>query len=243
MADERVQHAVRNNAVWCDSVCRAHGRPGVFRDGIWVNRHPVPRFYPNAVTLAAAQPETQLADIRDLREAGIPGEWGVKDSFGCLDLASLGFRVLFRAQWIWRRPAPPEAGEDVADARWVRIRQAPALAEWETAWGGASHSDQERIFLPALLADARIAVVAAYHGNRIIAGAIANRATDVVGLSNLFVPAHDGERFWAGCVAAVGDAFPQLPIVGYVTDGDLGVAGALGFETIGALRVWVGAPQ
>jgi hypothetical protein len=38
MNDDRVELAARNNAVWCDTVCRAHGVPGEFLNGIWVNR-------------------------------------------------------------------------------------------------------------------------------------------------------------------------------------------------------------
>jgi len=48
MLDDRSVRAARNNAEWCDAVCRAHGNPGEFHDGIWLNRKPVPRFYPNA---------------------------------------------------------------------------------------------------------------------------------------------------------------------------------------------------
>ena len=72
MMDKRTQQAVRNNAVWCDTVCRTHGRRGVFLDEIWINRHTTPRFYPNAVTLTETGAAAQLAGIRDLIEAGIP---------------------------------------------------------------------------------------------------------------------------------------------------------------------------
>ena len=33
-------------------MCRAHGRAGTFLPHLWVNAQSVPRFYPNAVTLA-----------------------------------------------------------------------------------------------------------------------------------------------------------------------------------------------
>src|SRR4029450_12896509 len=81
--------AAHNNARWCDAVCRAHGRPGTFLPHAWVNAEPVPRFYPNVVTLA--HDETALAEQRStvdiLAKSNPPGRWAVKDSFNKLDLA------------------------------------------------------------------------------------------------------------------------------------------------------------
>ena len=63
----QVAQAAYNNAHWCDTVCRAHGTPGEFHDHLWLNRHRVPRFYPNAVTLSATSGVAdQLAAIHDL---------------------------------------------------------------------------------------------------------------------------------------------------------------------------------
>ena len=39
MLDDRYVRAARNNAEWCDAVCRAHGNPGEFHDDIWLNRN------------------------------------------------------------------------------------------------------------------------------------------------------------------------------------------------------------
>src|SRR3954447_1164763 len=117
--------AAHNNAVWCDTVCASHGRAGEFHDSIWVNRHQTPPFYPNAVTLADKPASSaQIEHIRDLFGAGIPGEWAVKDSLYALDLATLGFRVLFEASWI-ARPATlgrPERG--MPGIRWTIVRGA-----------------------------------------------------------------------------------------------------------------------
>ena len=107
MHDERTAQAVYNNAVWCDTVSRAHGSPGEFLDTIWLNRRETPRFYPNAVTLSEAESSAQLDHIRDLIKADIPGEWGVKDSFHALDLTPLGFWVLPSAEWIYRAASLP----------------------------------------------------------------------------------------------------------------------------------------
>ena len=91
MKGARLEQAIYNNAVWCDAVCRAHGSPGTFYEDIWINRSPTPRSYPNAVTLTRGRRETDhTAHIHELIAAGIAGEWGIKDSFRSLALASLG---------------------------------------------------------------------------------------------------------------------------------------------------------
>jgi len=75
--------AVLNNARWCDAVCRAHGHPGRMLPHIWVNAAVVPRFYPNAVTLAVGEAalEEQRTTIEILQKSNLPGRWSVKDSF------------------------------------------------------------------------------------------------------------------------------------------------------------------
>lgn len=244
MTHERIEQAARNNAVWCDTVCRTHGKPGEFLEGIWINRRETPRFYPNAVTLSEAEgTAAQLERVRELVDTGVPGDWGVKDSFSALDLAPLGFEVLFDATWIYRSASLPRPGDDITEVRWARVSGTSELAGWELAWRGAPADDgdtsQRPIFLPSLLMDSNVVVIAAYRNQRIVAGAIANRTGDVVGLSNLFVPERHPEPFRAGCVAAVIDAFPCLPIVGYETGQELDASRALGFEILGPLRVWV----
>lgn len=245
MNDERLMQAVHNNAAWCDTVCRSHGQPGEFREGIWLNRGKVPPFYPNAVTLLApmgAGVSAQLAAIRELVVEGPPGGWGVKDSFCTLDLAPLGFRMLFEAQWIYRAASLPELETPTSGIHCARITDAAELARWEAAWQGEPanewEADQVSIFLPSLLADETIAFIAVYQQDRIIAGVIANRTGAVVGLSNLFVRG-DSEALRAGCVAGVMAAFPGLPVVGYERGDDLIAAQALGFESLGPLRIWM----
>jgi hypothetical protein len=58
-------------------------------------------------------------------------------------------------------------------------------------------------------------------------------------VSNVFMPAGEGERFRAGCVAGVMDVFAGLPLVGYEAGDDLAEMQELGFEALGPLRVWV----
>ena len=235
-----LNQAVFNNAVWCDTVCRAHGRPGEFAEGLWLNQHETPRFYPNAVTLLPDPGSAgQLRGLDPLLAAALPGERAVKDSFCALDLAPRGFRVLFEAEWLGRTASRTRPVESAPEVDWIRVGAASELADWEMAWGGGPVAGQQRIFLPPLLDDPHVAILAGYRNQRIVAGAIANRTRQVVGLSNAFVPEADGPGCRAGCVAAAIDAFPGLALVGYERGRKLDAALALGFETLGPLRVWV----
>ena len=238
MLDDRLIRAARNNAEWCDAVCRAHGNSGEFHDDIWIGRHPVPRFYPNAGTLAEPSPR-QLALIDELIAARLPSGWAIKDSFSMLDLESRGFRMLFDAEWIY---LPVSRIKDVArtSARWEIMRNDLALAEWESAWSrSAGDTSEDRIFLPSILENKDVAVVAGFRDGHIVAGAIANRSDDVVGWSNFFAPASEMFDDAVASLATIVRVFPGLPIVGYEHGDDLRNAHSLGFESIGSLRVWM----
>jgi hypothetical protein len=244
MTPSQIEQAACNNAIWCDTVCRAHGIPGEFYDALWVNQHSVPRFYSNAVTLSDQRgAATQLAHIQALLESGLPGSWSVKDSFSTLDLTALGLHILFEATWLWRAPSPVAPHGIDSRTRWTWVRGAPELAQWETAWSrepaNMALTPQPRLFVPALLANQNLAFIAAYQDEAIVAGAIANRTGDVVGLSNVFAQVGDDDLFWAGCIATIQDRFPGLPLVGYECGPELAVAQTVGFERLQDLRVWI----
>ncbi len=199
--------------------CLPQPRPAEFLPSLWLNRRPAPRFYPNVVTLSAAhEPAPVLDRIRELARAGLPNGWGVKDSFRALNLAPLGFRVLFEVDWIWRPTDSATLVPSLIGVRWSRVQSERDLAAWEAAWGSAPV--QDRLFLPALLADEAVAFLAAHHEGDIIAGAIAYQSDDVVGLSNMFGPQGQGLRVWSGAVAAALEAFPGRPLVGYDSGSD-----------------------
>lgn len=241
MSDLRYQQAAYNNAVWCNSVCRAHGNPGEFHEGIWISHHPTPLYYPNAVT-TAPKSQMQLEHIRALDAAGLGNEWAVKDSFAELELASFGYGLLFDASWIYLSPSVRLADSAVSDVQWKPLASASALKEWEAGWWGESPAST-RQFPDSLLEDADVTFLAAYkEDGHIIAGAIANRSEDVVGLSNFFVPSSDTKNYWPGCAAAIRTLFPDLPIVGYERDEELQLAHQAGFESVGPLRVWLKKP-
>ncbi|HEX5751066.1 MAG TPA: hypothetical protein VFZ09_32870 [Archangium sp.] len=234
MSRNTVIAAAFNNARWCDAVCRTHGHPGELTDALWLNRAQVPPFYPNVVTLT---PEGQTRQLEAISALELPGRWGVKDSFAALDLAPLGFEELFSAQWLHYSPermAPTRTG----GARWVEIRDMAALTAWEAAWRGQP-SPSHAVFRPGLLEDLDVKILAAYHEDTLVAGAIAYRADGVVSLSNTFFAESRAEVLRAELLGQLLAAFPGLPLVGYEHGDELAAWCALGFEPIGPLRVWL----
>jgi hypothetical protein len=209
-----IAKAVRNNAEWCDAMCRAHGISGEADDDVWAWPVRTPPYYPDAVTL---HPSATAAALLARIDSG-PG-CSIKDSFATLDLP--GFTVIVEASWMYRPPGPAH-GE-----KWS-VATASDLPEWERAWG-----EPLGLFVPTLLADTLF--LAARRGGRIVAGAILNRTDDVVGISNVF----GGD--WAGAVATAGRLYPDLPLVGYEAGDALAAARRQGFEVLGPLRVWMRA--
>jgi hypothetical protein len=235
MSEIRIADAARNNAAWCDAVYRAHGRPGEFHASHWLARGRAPPYYPNLVTLDASL-ETAMAAVRELERARPSPAWAVKDSFGVLPLDREGFRPLLDGEWI-ARPALGRTSARREEARWTRVRSDSMLAAWEAAWGESA--GRARIFLPPLLRESEIAVLAALDGEGdVVAGVIANRTEAAVGLSNFFArERRDALR--AECLDAAMGEFPGLPLVGYESGRDLAEVLALGFRALGSLRVWL----
>jgi hypothetical protein len=247
-----VAAAVQNNAVWCDTVCRARGARTEWVDGLWVNIDASPPYYPNAATTSPHETSAQRRRLQRLL-GSLPRPWSVKDGFHVLDLDSLGFHLLFEAQWI-RLPVSGRADDhlldpirDADDAEWSAAASAAELEEWEASWRGddpgAAVADPPATFAPALVDDPDLRFLAGRRGGRIVAVAAANRSDDgtgpVVGISNL-VLCRDGQPHdRAGAVHAVRAAFPGLPLVGYERGDDLSAMVALGAQATAPLRIWI----
>jgi hypothetical protein len=226
-----IRVAAQNNAEWCDAFCRTHGIVGHFRAGCWFSPVRTPRYYPDAVTLL---PEITIEQVL----SGIDTSEGcsVKDSFAGLDLAVAGFRPLFSAHWLAREPARPRIR---SARRWSILTTAEQLGEWEAAW--AASPEGAGFFKPSLLKDETIGVLAGYEGDRIVAGAIANRSSTVIGLSNVFDVAGDLESGWVAAAAIAASLWGQMTTVGYDSGDSLEAAHAGGFKSIGELVVWLNA--
>ena len=228
MTGELINAAVRNNAEWCDLVCRTHGITGTFHTDAWTSSHRTPPLYPDAVTL------TPTADADGLlARIDTSGGCSVKDSFANLDLHPHGFHVLFDAQWIVRAPSTPAPAP--TDVQWQSVRDPEVLAAWERAWDPQLRD----IFRPALLDEEAVTVLAAFRDNEIVAGAITNRSATVVGISNVFSTATGPDDAWTGCLAHIAREHSDLPVVGYEPQDALAVALAHGFTTLGPLRIWI----
>jgi hypothetical protein len=238
-----VRLAARNNAGWCAAVCAEHGSAGEWSELAWTHEAETPRYYPNVVTLDARS--LGLLAMLDRMHAKRPlGAWSLKDSFAAFDeLRTRGWRVLFSAHWLVL-PAPSVV-DPKGDARAWRVHDTAALASWELGWRrAAGDAEGERTFLPGLLGDEQVAVIAlGLEGEQITAGAIAYRGAGVVGLSNLFGPREQRENQCATAVRAAGHIFPGLPIVSYARGEQLQLALDAGFSSLGPLRVWTKGAQ
>jgi hypothetical protein len=154
----------------------------------------------------------------------------IKDSFASVDLSGDGFRLLFEAEWIHRKPTHGPAKPLLS---WSVVRTSDELLAWAAAHGGGE------TFRPALLDDPAVTILAARDEGDLVAGVIGNRSASVVGLSNLFIRETDPGQIWAEASDAVCAQFPGLPLVGYEDGDSLQLAHHAGFASVGPLRVWI----
>ncbi|MGN6300028.1 MAG: hypothetical protein ACTHN8_02930 [Angustibacter sp.] len=228
------QVAARNNARWCAALCRSHDVPSTCDGTAWSAPRRTPIYYPDAVTLAPGADPRVVLDRIDLATPGA----SVKDSFADLDLAPFGFEVLFAASWIHREPGPDNGA---ANAGWEVVDDPDGLRRWAQAWDGAEgHAD---LFRPELLDEADVRVLAHRSAGAVVAGAVANRTGDVVGLSNLFTRDGDVDSAWAGALDLVQRLYPAHAVVGYERGDDLDAARRQGFRVVGPLRVWIATDE
>ncbi|MEU6863281.1 hypothetical protein ABZ924_08420 [Streptomyces sp. NPDC046876] len=226
--EDALRAAVHNNAAWCAAVCPG----GVFTAGSWTSPRRTPPYYPDAVTLTREVSAAALTAGIDTQSPGC----SVKDSFAVLDLAPAGFELLFEAQWI-HRPADAAAPAPASALSWSRIESARDLDRWEAAWDG---EESTGLFHPGLLTPEIAFLAGRSAEGRIVAGAVANEAAGVVGVSNVFT--QDGvadEEAWSGALAEIASLWPGRAVVGYEAGEDLATALRHGFTPLGPLRVWL----
>ena len=125
-----------------------------------------------------------------------------------------GFRLPLEATWLWRAPSIVAARAPGQGILWSCLQDSSELAKWETAWSGSPLDDlltqSLRLFLPALLTDPDIALLAVCQQDSTAAGAIANRTDNIVGLSSHFAPPEDSISFWASRGAIAEERLPGL---------------------------------
>lgn len=186
MKPSRVDLAVLNRVRWYEAMFAAHGLACEADGRVWLCHQTPPAFHSNLVVLSPATSQTEVeAHVAELGKQPRPGGWSIKDSYACLDLSSLGFSQLFRADWIWREPRQASVREVVSGLLWTRVATARELMEWEAAWAGDARNDapvrRTRQFPEPLLASPDHAFVAGRLEGTVVAGGIANRSPGVVG--------------------------------------------------------------
>ncbi|WP_217221864.1 hypothetical protein [Streptomyces anulatus] len=223
--------AARNNAEWCTAMSRTHGSTGEFGAQAWAAVSRTLLYYPDAVTLVPGADRAALVSRIDTVAPGA----SVKDSFADLDLTGAGFEVLFEAQWIHRPAGAPVPAPDLS---WDVAGDPDALRAWALAWDdGDGNAD---LFRPELLDDPATFVLAGRSAEgRVVAGAVASRSDQVVGISNVFALDGGPDAAWPVVLDAVNKLFPTLRVVGYEQSEDLAAAIRHGFEPVGPLRVWL----
>jgi hypothetical protein len=224
--------AALNNAEWCDIICRSHGIAGAFEASLWASQRRTPPLHPDAVTL---DPGATAGRVLGLVDHASPG-CSVKDSFSSLELSSAGFHILFEAEWIARRGEPQPSGHR-NPGRWRRIRTPDRLRAWTSAWPDGKLVDG--LFQPSLLSRPEVAIHGRFRGDAVEAGFLLNRGRSVVGVTNLFSLTGAPADTWSACIAAAARLAPGHPVVGYESGAALAAAEEVGFEPIGALRVWI----
>lgn len=242
--DAKLRAAVGNNLHWYETMCRAHLSPGERHPTYWIHRGAVPPYHSNFLTLADERAAaTQIAAIQGLIDADPGRGFSIKDGFQCLDLAPLGFTVLFRATWIFR-PAelPPPADE--SGLVWSKVHTLGEFGLWERTWrsmpGNADVRDRAApVFPTSLLDDPDFCCLLGRRGDSPVATAALNRSAESVGLWNVFSTSEDARSLYAGAAAAALRHFPGLPLVDYEHGASLGAALAAGFEPVHGLTVWL----
>ena len=222
--------AVEDNIAWCSTICASHHSDERNAESAWVNLAPSPPYYPNIITRRRNCQAGVAGLVKDIRQSGVSGAWGIKDSFHDLDLSSLGFSPVIEGQWFGGELAaqPGRSGQD-----WEIVREPEGLSLWEEAWGEGAHG---RIFKDALLGDARIRFWTLRHNNEIVAGYISFSSGTVTGLSNWFSKSANSV-FDLGIMHPVAAITSSGPIVFWSSEDDAAFQGK-GFKPLGALRVW-----
>lgn len=235
---DKVRICATNNADLYEAVFRSLGLREHRNAFLWWSEAPAPPYYSNMTTLDPDAIEHQREAVRQLSST-LEGPFAVKDGFCRLDLADLGFKVLFGASWIW---ADPDSVIGKTGGRWAagwqRVCDADALRAWEDAWANDNPSDR-RVFPPAILGDPDIAFLGRATNAGFDAGCIVNRSREAMGLSNVFAKGDDAETVYHDAASAAFTYASDLPLVGY-EHGDALLASRLaGFVPVGDLRIWL----
>lgn len=224
-----------NNADFYQAIFRALKLPDRRDSDLWSSEALAPPYYSNLTTLAPDADARQLTEILRLR-AMLGRPFSLKDGFCRLDLGDYGFEVLFSAEWIWAERTHLMI---TSQPRWEQICDADALSQWEQSWRMGGSATNLHVFAPALLDDEDIAIFGRSTEDGFDGGCIANRSAQVVGISNIFHLKGTSPAYGEAVSVAASAFGANLPLVGYDRGEALSEMEALGFRSVGNLRVWL----
>ena len=225
LIDQRAIMAARNNADWYAMMFDIHGLRYTRSDIAFLAIDAPPPYHGWMTTLDPGAYKRLLALVAE--RLHIPG-FGLKDSYHCLDLADQGLAELFSAEWIYA-----ESIHSADATQWARIETPRDLLRWELAWKDGGSPSDERQFPDAILDRGDVAIWGRFNEDGFDGGVIANASDECVGMSNWF-----GRDAIPAAATVCAEFAAGKPLVGYGRADELDVACQVGFEAIGALRVW-----
>jgi len=228
MSDHWLSEAVSNNAAWGSAMATSHGIASSCSESIWFNKHPMPAFYPNIVTLKShVEIDQQIADI----DPHLPAGWGIKDSYKELQLQGKGFSAAFDAYWYCHEPHLARKEKTDFSPRLEYVTNSRELNQWIEAWGQGTD-----IFKPSLLCDETIELAFIKNDDGLLVSGLAiNLSGESVGISNAF---GKPESILA-CIDEIGERHSGRAIVGYGDKSEVHSLSKVGFRVLGELRVWL----
>ena len=208
----------------------AHGLVGERRKNAWLCRNRVPPFYSNLIALDAdlGDDASLVAEV----DSAVARPWSIKDSYRTLALRDVGFDVLFDAEWFMRPSVWNSASRADRDRPVRTVGSQAELSRWIDAWGETPAGRD--VFRPEILDNRDVEFLYVEDDRHILAGLVANRSDDVVGITNAF----GDPRGILSCIDGVSSRH-GLTIVGYGQRRQLEFLSRFGFQAIGELRIWL----
>jgi hypothetical protein len=178
----------------------------------------------------------QHEDVLDLRESEVrsaPGDMRVSDRLSVLPCNEVS-RVLLD---VLTEAAERQMAINRRNLTW--LQSGHRNHETKSHTGSHSKADDRRcLFRRARLEDEKISVLAGDEGDRIVAAAIANRSSTVIGLSNLFDVTGDLESGWVTAAAIAASLWGQMTTAGYDSGDSLEAAHRAGSRA--SVNLWCG---